>query len=157
MEEHARQATVDDLPIVVALAAEAHAEIGASKGGAMWARREARQPPLGASLQAGIDDESQLTILGTLDDSGVGYATVTTELLPDGALIAEVTEIFVLPDGRGVGVGEAMLDAVMDWARDLGCTHLEGSVLPGNRAGKNFFERAHMVTRILRVSTPLDG
>ena len=73
----------------------------------------------------------------------------------DGAQIAEIGEIFVLPDARGVGVGEVMLDLIMDWARDRGCTHLEGSVLPGNRAGKNFFERAAMVTRVLRVSTAL--
>lgn len=157
MEEHARPATIEDLDMVVALITEAHHEIAVSKGGPLYLRREGRQQPVSDSLRHAVTDDDQFVVVGTLDDSGVGYATVTTEILPDGAQIAEIGEIFVLPDGRGVGVGEVMLDAVMAWARERGCTHLEGSVLPGNRAGKNFFERAHMVTRILRVSTALSS
>lgn len=156
MEEHAQQANINDLNVVVALVNEAHHEVAEAKGGALYLRREGRQAPVGDSIGPALQDSDQFVVLGMLDNSSVGYATVTTEVLPDGAQIAEVGEIFVLPDARGVGVGEVMLDAIMDWARNRGCTHLEGSVLPGNRAGKNFFERAHMVTRILRVSTPLN-
>lgn len=156
MEESARFAAAGDLGVVAAMAEYAQDEVEESKGGPMYLRREARRPPVADSLSDAIDDPQQAVVVGALDTVGVGYATVTTEVLPDGARIAEIGEIFVLPDARGVGVGEVMLDAVMDWARTQGCTHLEGSVLPGNRAGKNFFERAAMVTRVLRVSTALE-
>lgn len=155
MLEAARPANESDLADIEALHGVAMQEIGDSKGGDMYSRREARDAQGKVTLAQSVAREDHLVVVGTIDDSIVGYATAQTEQLPDGALIAEAREIYVLPGARGVGIGEFMLDEMMGWARGLGCERLEGSVLPGNRAGKNFFERAAMVTRILRVSTSL--
>lgn len=142
---------------VVALAELARKEIGESKGGEMYLRNEAREHPYEPSLVDWLERPDAAVIVGTIDDCIVAFSAVSTFYLRDGGRIAEAAEIFVLEEARGVGVGEAMLDLMMDWSREHDCTHLEGSVLPGNRHGKNFFERAHMVTRVLRVSTRLDG
>ena len=155
--EAARLATVDDLGDVAALLNEAYREVGDSKGGEMALRRELRPGPVTVDhIRPDVEDSDCLSLVGTIDDVNVGLALGRLETLRDGATICEITEIFVLEDARGVGVGEAMLDMAMDWARKRGCFRIESSVLPGNRAGKNFFERAAMVTRMLRVSTSLD-
>lgn len=154
MEEATRPATAHDLDVLLALHEVALQEIGDSKGGSMYLRREARHNH-DWSLADWIDSAEHFVHVGTIDDVIVGYATARTQTLPDSTRIAEAIEIYVLPDARSVGVGEFMLDAMMAWGREKSCFRLEGSVLPGNRAGKNFFERAAMVTRLLRVSTEL--
>lgn len=156
MEVASREATTGDVAVVAALLDMALAEAGESKGGAMYLRREARQEATVDVIANAVAIDGQLVTAGTLDDVIVGFATTQLESLPDGASIAEVKEVYVLPEARGVGVGEYMLDAVREWATGHGCVRLESSVLPGNRAGKNFFERATMVTRLLRVSTSLE-
>jgi len=157
VETTSRPAVDADVPVVAALVELALDEAEASKGGEMYRRREARQEIRESDLREAIADDAQLVTTGLLDDVVVGFATTHLETLPDGAQIAEVREIYVLPDARGVGVGEYMLDGIRAWAVDQGCVRLESSVLPGNRAGKNFFERAAMVTRLLRVSTSLEA
>jgi len=156
MIEAARLAADGELPTVAHLADVARTEVEESKGGPMYLRREGRPQPYLPALQAQAADERAAVVVGLIDECIIGFATVVESELRDGALLAEIQEIYVLPDARGIGIGELMLDIVMDWARQRGCERLEGSVLPGNRHGKNFFERAAMVTRVLRVSTPLD-
>lgn len=153
--EAARTAIADDLTEVLALADLARAEIHDLKGGPRYLEREGRSEPDRAALQSMLDDAEQHCVVGTIDDVIVAFAAARTEMLRTGDLIAEMTEIWVMPEARGVGLGEVMLDAIMDWARSEGCVSLEGSVHPGNRDAKNFFERAAMVTRLLRVSTSL--
>lgn len=157
MDTASRAAAAEDVPVVAALLDLALVEAGESKGGEMYRRREARQTILHEDLEAAVNADNRLITVGMLDGVVVGFATTQLETLPDGALIAEVKEIYVFPDARGVGVGEYMLDDIRAWATDKGCVRLESSVLPGNRAGKNFFERATMVTRLLRVSTSLEA
>lgn len=156
MIESARLAADDELPTVALLASEARVEIEASKGGPMYFRREGRAEPYLPALRAQAADPQGAVVVGLIDDAIVGFGTVSHHELRDGARVAEIQEIYVLPDARGIGIGEFMLDVIMDWARERNCERLEGSVLPGNRHGKNFFERAAMVTRVLRVSTALD-
>ncbi len=65
--------------------------------------------------------EEELTeaaaVLVAVDDAGglVGYARV--ELVGEGAHLEQIS---VLPDQGGQGIGTALLDAVIDWAREGG-------------------------------------
>ena len=60
-------------------------------------------------------------------------------------------DIFVEPEAREVGVGEAMVDDVVDWCRDAGCIGIDSFALPGNRSTKNFFETFGFTARMLVV------
>ena len=155
MVEAARLATDDDLPRLAELARAAIEELRATKGGEVWARREARSEPVAASLAADLADSEALVLAGTIDDAVVGYAVATTEQLHDGSVLARVTDLYAEPEAREVGLGEALLDAVVKWATERRCVGIDSLVLPGNRETKNFFESFGLVARAIVVHRPL--
>ena len=156
IDESARPADSADIDVVAALVEQATVEIEPHRGGAVWARREARVRPAADGLHQALIDEAQLLVVGTIDDSVVGYAVTHREELHDETLLAVVDDIYVLPDARGVGVGEAMLDLCLEWATSGGCIGLDSLALPGDRQTKNFFESFGLVARAIIVHRRLD-
>jgi len=142
--EAVRAATADDRSQLEALAESARAELAPTKGGDVWARREARD----ISIDGGPD---RVVLVGTIDGVVVGFAASRAEALDDGAELAVLEALYVEPEAREVGVGESLLDEVMAWAEARGCIGIDGLVLPGNREAKNFFETAGMVARAIVV------
>ncbi|MCC5951272.1 MAG: GNAT family N-acetyltransferase [Acidimicrobiia bacterium] len=149
--ERARDAQPDDLPALADMAADAVAEQCDARGGWVWSRREARALPLERSLQAAIENPEAIVVIGDLDDAPVGYAVAHLELLRTGEPLAVVEDIYVHPDGRGVGLGEAMMDRVVAWATEHDCVGIDAFVLPGNRQSKNFFETFGLTARAILV------
>ena len=155
MTEAARPASTQDLARVAELARAAIEELRATKGGELWARREARAEPVEESLAADLADDGTLVLAGTIDDVVVGYAVARTETLSDGSLLARVTDLYAEPEAREVGVGEELLDAVVKWATERRCVGIDSLVLPGNRETKNFFESFGLVARAIVVHRAL--
>jgi L-amino acid N-acyltransferase YncA len=147
--EAARPATPEDVPRLAELAAEAVAEQVEARGGAIWSQREARALPAEESLRAALDDPAQLVLAGTIEGTVVGYAVVRQERLRTGALLGVLSDIYVEPEGREVGLGEALVDQVIDWCRAAGCVGIDALALPGNRETKNFFESFGFTARAL--------
>jgi ribosomal protein S18 acetylase RimI-like enzyme len=153
--EGVRHATADDVPRLAGLARQAIAELTVSKGGAVWSRREARAEPIDDGLDAAVHSPDHLVLAGTFDGAVVGYAVAAVDQLRDGASLAVLTELYVEPDARSVGVGEAMIHEVLSWAEARDCIGVDSLVLPGNREAKNFFETAGLVARAIVVHRPL--
>lgn len=149
--EHARHALESDLAALAEMAADAVAEQGDARGGWVWTRREARSLPVDRSLRAAIEDPEAIVVVGELDDVPVGYAVAHLELLRTGEPLAVVEDIYVHPEGRGVGLGEAMMDLLVAWAEDHDCAGIDAFVLPGNRQSKNFFETFGLTARAILV------
>jgi ribosomal protein S18 acetylase RimI-like enzyme len=140
-----RPATPDDDARLEQLVADAIAEQSEGRGGSIWSRREALREPAGETLR----------LVGTIDGTAVGYASVGIEPLWDGALLGVITAIFVEPGAREVAVGEALLDEVIAWCRARGCVGIDAHALPGNRETKNFFETFGFTARLLVVHRKL--
>ncbi len=151
MIEAARPASEADLTRLAELAAEAVAEQAGERGGDVWAQREARAVPAERSLRDDLADPSRLVLVGTIDDAVVGYAVARTEPLRDGRLLGVLTDVYVEPEARAVGVGEVLLDAVVHWCAGQGCAGIDGLALPGNRSTKNFFETFGFTARAIVV------
>lgn len=151
----ARTATVDDLGVVVELARAAVEEKRGQKGGDVWARRERRPDPRAPELLASLDDPTREVAVGALDGTVVGYGFVRAERLDDGGLLGVIDDIYVDPGARAVGVGEALMEHVIGWARTAGCFGVDSLALPGDRATKNFFESFGLVARAIVVHRPL--
>jgi len=155
--ESARPATSADVERVAELAEQAVAELTATKGGAVWARREARRQPYTESLCADLVASDHHVVVGEILGAIVGYAVVRVEALRDGGALGVIDDIYVEPEARGIGLGEALMDAIVAWCRDQGCIGIDGLALPGNRETKNFFERFGLVARAIVVHRSLDG
>ena len=154
--EAARPATPDDLGRLAALAEAGRAELAPTRGGAVWAAREARARPVERSLASAITDPDQLAAVGTIDGTVVGYAVTRLEQLQDGTTLGVIDDLFVEPGAREVGVGEALIDEVIAWCRDRGCRGIDGLALPGNRETKNFFETFGFTARAIVVHRSLE-
>ncbi len=162
--ESARPATSADAAPITHLARQGIAELTPNRGGSVWARREAHAEPLDELLHAvtGGDEPSRLVVVGTVDEAVVGYGMGRLETLHDGAVLAVVTDLYVDPEARGIGIGEAMMDLLVAWARAAGAVGIDALALPGDRHTKNFFEtfglkaRAIVVHRSLAEPEPAD-
>jgi GNAT superfamily N-acetyltransferase len=153
--EAARPAGPGDLVDLARLAADAVAELVPQRGGAMWARTIGRRPPLEEGLQAALDDPSVLVLVGTVDESAVGYAVARLDPIADGGTVVVIEDLFTEPEARSVGVGEAMLDRLVAWGTEVGAVGIDAVVLPGARETKNFFESFGLKARAIVVHREL--
>ena len=71
--------------------------------------------------------------------------------------IAHVDQIYVTPEARQLGFGDALLELATESARRAGAAYLEGHALPGDRETKNLYERAGVTARLITVSRPLSS
>ncbi len=154
--ESARLATPDDVPALARLAAEAVAEQRDARGGRLFAARETRPLPADESLAEAVADPDQLVLVGLIDDVPVGYAVVRTEALRDGSVLGIISDLFVEPRAREVGVGEELIERALAWCRERGCAGVDGLALPGNRETKNFFESFGFTARAIVVHRPFE-
>ena len=156
MEVSARPAAGADLAALAELAAEAVGELTPERGGAGWRRQSARPVPTDLSLEADLEDEGSHVVAGTIDGTIVGYGVVRAEELLGGGLLGVISDLYTVPGARGVGVGEAVMDALIDWCRQRGCFGVDSLALPGDRHTKNFFESFGLVARAIVVHRSLE-
>lgn len=155
MDVSARPAADHELEAIAEIAGLGHAELRPLRGGEIWSQWEARDEPLLPSLRDTHARDDAALFVGLIDATVVGFAAVERQPLYDGRAVGHLTEIYVLPDARGVGVGEALMGAVEDWCRSRECVGIDSIALPGDRATKNFFESFGLVARALRVHRAL--
>lgn len=156
-EEGVRPARGADVPAILELASALRSELTPMRGGAIWAVREARPEPLEAAYKALLDRSDALMVVGTIDDTPVGFGVGEVETLQDGSRLGVVSELFVDPEARAVGVGEAMLGALVDFCTAAGCVGVDAYALPGHRAAKNFFEESGFTARGILMHHRLTG
>ena len=153
--EAARAATAADIDRLVALALELRGELRVMRGGALWEVRESRVRPVAEMFAELLTRDDTIVLAGTIDDVVVGYGTLELETLRDGHRLAVIGDLYVEPDARAVGVGEAIATELVARATAAGCIGVDAFALPGHRATKNFFERAGFTARALVMHKPL--
>jgi ribosomal protein S18 acetylase RimI-like enzyme len=67
-----------------------------------------------------------------------------------------ITHVFVEPEAREVGLGDAMVLRLLETLRRRGAVRLESQAQPGNRALKNLFERHGLVAQTILVGRSID-
>jgi GNAT superfamily N-acetyltransferase len=84
-----------------------------------------------------LSEPGAYQVIATIDGTPAGMAGG----FPDEDQTAELVSMWVAPAGRGKGVGNALMQAVEDWARSTGATTLRLSVVPGNDPAHNLYLR----------------
>ena len=154
--EGARLAAADDLDDIASIASSVAAETETKRGGPLFLRRESGGD---ARVRAAglVDSADQgFAVLGTYDGVPFGYALVQIETLDDGGKLARIDDLAVVDEARGSGIGEAMMNLVIDTASSAGCFGIDSRALPGDRETKNFFESFGLKARLLTVHRTLD-
>lgn len=156
--EASRAAAPADLSRIAELARLMRAELIAMKGGALWAAREARPEPLDDGYGALLGRDDACLLVGTIDGSVIGFGAVEVERLRSGANLGVITDLFVEPGARAVGVGEALTGDLVAFCERHQCVGIDALALPGHRATKNFFEESGFTARAIvmhrRSATP---
>ena len=148
MIERVRAAAVGDAAVLAWLDGEARAHLADRRGGPEWLAEVSAWNELDAARFVGTDE--CCVLVAELDDVPVGYAAAVCI----GA-VCRVERLYVDPQARELGLGEEMLDQLMDFAARTGVERIESTALPGDRETKNLFERFGMKARLLVVSRRL--
>lgn len=157
--EAARRAVLADARTLAFLARQVVDELRPNRGGQIWSLREAHAEPIEPIIDSYLDggDHGRVAVVGTIDDTVVGYGLMAIEALHNGALVAMVSDLYVDPGARRVGVGEAMMDLLVAEATAEGAIGIDALALPGDRDTKNFFETFGLTARALLVHRALPG
>jgi len=153
--EGCRVATQADLPRLAELAEQAVEELRVGRGGVVWERTTARRGPFQDQFVAELASPDHHIVVGTLDEDVLGYGVVRLERLVDGGLLGIITDLYSEPGARGVGIGEATMNALVAWCTEAGCFGVDSLALPGDRHTKNFFESFGLVARAIVVHRTL--
>ena len=151
MQVAARPAVEADVPALVALVEAAIAAAAQQRGADLWRLEWVPHPPFDWSISRRLEDRDAGTLAGCIDEIAVGLLLLDRRVVPDGPTLARITLVYVEVAARGVGVGEALMDAAVAWARAGGCTGLDGLALPGDRHLKNLYERSGLTAREITV------
>lgn len=152
--EAARAASHTDLEAIDAIASAIATDLPDQRGGPLFLRRESGGDAR-IRAAAALDSDDGLVVVGTYDDVVFGYAIVEFETLDDGGRLARIDDLAVDAEIRGSGIGEAIMNFVLDAARERGCFGVDSRALPGDRHTKNFFESFGLKARMLVVHKTL--
>ena len=137
-----RAATKEDLPALASLVAGCASTLRSERGGEQFAAREFLLSPRGAGLETMLSDRDVLVLSGTIDDQVLAIAVVRIEMLADDGLLGRLELLFVDPDAREVGLGEALVRTATTWAAEQGATGLDACTrCPGAEKSRTFWSR----------------
>lgn len=140
-----RAATAGDVEQLAWLEREARASLVDQRGGQRWL---VTHPERGADWHRSIAELD--VVVAHIGDVIVGYIVLDAR-----SAVATVDDVFVTPQARELGFGDALLAACLDRARASGAAHFEGESLPGDRDTKNLYERAAIKARLITTSIDL--
>ena len=147
--EASRAARPADLERIAELARLMRTELTAMKGGALWAVRESRPEPLEDGYRALLERDDACLVVGTIDDTVIGFGAAEVEQLRSGSNLGVITDLFVEPGARAVGVGEVLAGDLVAFCERHDCVGIDALALPGHRAAKNFFEESGFTARAI--------
>lgn len=147
-----RAATHEDIDQLAEAHRHGQAAVADARGGALDTLLKGRAEPIGESFANDIDADGVHVDVGLGDGVFVGYCVMSIRALRNEDTLAVVTDLWVHPEARGVGVGYALMRNAADRAQELGCVGIDARALPGDRATKNFFESFGLVARAIEVN-----
>lgn len=103
--------------------------------------RSTREVPA-HELDALLRDTACAAWIAEHEERVVGFCTVRVQTAPPGvreSARALITELYVRPEARRSGLGRALVDTALAWARERGAERVEVRVAARNEAGQSFW------------------
>ena len=93
-----------------------------------------------------IETGEILVLLGGPGPDGIALMCIRRQIFT-GKPDAYLQELYVAPDRRGHGLGRALLDAAMAWARERGADHFELTTSMDDTEARALYESAGFTNR----------
>ncbi len=138
----------DDVAQLSLLEAEGRSALDGQRGGERWL---VEHPEVGEQWRERGSAPGADVVVAHIGPVVVGYLLADL----DGDQIVRVDQVWVTPEARENGFGDALLELAIERARALGAVAVEGQALPGDRHTKNLYERAGIVARLITTYRPL--
>ena len=148
METFVRQGSINDTDVLRILESEARLSLVEFRGGD---RLSVEVPMIGPKWGLELENRTLHVLVGGLGESVMGYLVAR---IKDQIVVIE--QVFVTHDARALGVGDALVSAIMFWAKSNNFEALDALALPGDRETKNLYERSGLVARLITVTKTLD-
>ena len=150
LDPDVRPAVGDDVGQLIELEVAARASLIDARGGSRWLTEH---PLVGSSwpdrIARGGVFVAELNVAG-MPPVVVGYLAIDLAVP-----VASVEQVYIEPEARELGFGDALLAAAIAAARGAGARIFEGEALPGDRDTKNLYERAGITARLITLSTTI--
>ena len=157
--EAVRPATSADADRCAELCRQALDELRDVRGGALFTRREtglvAKALLRPGGLARLLRDPRRVVLVGTVDAAAVALAVGRVDAVGE-ASVGVVDGCYVEAGARQVGVGRALLDALVDAFVAAGCRGVDVPALPGDRATKSLLEAAGFKARLITMHRSLE-
>lgn len=149
--EDVRPATPEDLPACATLLAQARREVATRRGGDLLLAAAGGD----ADVAEWAEEPGRLLLVGRFEGAVVGLASGHVASPGAGQPVGRVDCCYVEPAARRVGVGGALVAALVSWFRARECGHVDAVALPGDRDSKQLYETAGFKARLLVLHHPL--
>ena len=139
------------------LRSEAVSELKNKRGGEVFLNLKTFSSDSLANFSQWLDSSDHRVVAGLFGDAVVAYGVLEFASTNDRERIASIKELFVMEDARSVGVGECLMDFLVNQAIENKVIGIDSFALPGDRETKNFFESQGMVARLIQVYRPIES
>ena len=95
-----------------------------------------------------------MLVVGEFHQAVVGLGAAVT-LPSHSGLSGRIECCYVEAEARGVGVGSALMESMVAWCSERGCTDIDALALPGDRSSKQRLEAAGFTARLLTLNRRL--
>ncbi len=132
----------DDIAQLKLLEVEARAALVGQRGGERWL---VEHPEVGEAWVERSGGDAVDVVVAHIGEVLVGYLVAVLGV----DRIVRIDQVWVTPEARENGFGDALLELAIERARARGAQAVEGESLPGDRHTKNLYERAGIVARLI--------
>ena len=87
--------------------------------------------------------------------AGFGTTIMASLTVHIDSTVASIEHVYVVPDSREVGLGDALIQTLLSELRTRGVQSVEAQALPGDRGMKNLFERHGLIAQTILVGKSL--
>jgi GNAT superfamily N-acetyltransferase len=124
-----------------------------------WRRRHECIEGIRQDLLRHLEDQPANSYLFVAEDAGgtrVGFIHLQrTADFFTGRSNCHVSDLAVVPEHEGNGVGKALLAHAEDWAREHHCHMVTLAVFPGNARARGLYEASGYAEDLLRLAKPV--
>jgi GNAT superfamily N-acetyltransferase len=102
-----------------------------------------------------LEDEAMLLILGLVGNAPIGYGlafdVAEHPFMPEWQRSGYITQLYIAPEHRRQGIGQELVEFIIDWLASRGITNVLLNVVAGESVAEQFWQAQGFVPRRTRM------